>query len=77
MSEYLRRDAAADYLRENYGLYTRATLAKLAVSGDGPPFRMFGRFPVYTREDLDEWIQSRLSKPVSSTAEAGTKRNAA
>lgn len=66
---YLRREKAADYLQEHYGAYTTDTLAKLACVGGGPKFRKFGRFPVYTIEDLETWVQSRMSVPVSSTSE--------
>lgn len=53
MAEYLRRDKAAQYLQERFGAYTVETLAKLASIGGGPRFRRMGRFPVYTREDLE------------------------
>lgn len=71
---YLRRQEAADYLHQRYGLYTRDTLAKLAVSGDGPPYRLLGRFPVYTRAELDTWAEGRLSRPMRSTADAASNR---
>ncbi len=74
MADFLRRADAASYLQERYGAYTKETLAKLAVVGGGPSFRLLGRFPVYTREDLDAWANSRLSSRVSSTAEAGSQR---
>lgn len=76
MSDYLRRDKAAEYLQENYGAYTALTLAKLACVGGGPKFRKMGRYPVYTREDLDDWARGRMSPPVSSTSEL-SKRAAA
>jgi hypothetical protein len=69
MGEYLRRDQAADYLQQRYGAYTSETLAKLACVGGGPKFRKMGRFPVYTRVDLDDWALARMSAPVSSTSE--------
>lgn len=70
MSEYLRREAAAEYLQQRYGAVTRSTLAKLACIGGGPQFRKFGRYPLYLREDLDSWAQSRLSPPIASTSTA-------
>jgi hypothetical protein len=69
MSEYLRRDQAAEYLRERYGFTTAGTLEKLASIGGGPKFVKVGRFPVYTPEDLDDWVRSRMSPKVSSTSE--------
>ncbi|OWK28964.1 hypothetical protein [Sphingomonas mucosissima] len=74
MADFIRRADAAAYLQERYGAYTKETLAKLAVVGGGPKFRLLGRFPVYTRDDLDAWAASRLSAPASSTAEAGSSR---
>lgn len=69
MSDYLRRDKAAEYLQDQYGVYTTETLAKLASIGGGPRFRKLGRFPVYTRADLDTWAHNRMSPAVSSTSE--------
>ena len=68
-SEYLRRDQAAQYLQTRYGVGTRQTLAKLACTGGGPIFRKFGRYPVYTATDLDEWAAGRMSGPLASTSE--------
>jgi len=67
--EYLRRKEAAAYLQERYGAYTTETLAKLACVGGGPSFRKMGAFPLYTRAQLDDWAQSRMSRPVQSTSE--------
>jgi len=69
MAEYLRRDAAAAYLKARYGAYTRQTLAKLACTGGGPVFRRIGRYPVYLAADLDAWAVGRISAPVMSTSE--------
>ena len=69
MIDFLRRAQAADYLMGRFGAYTSETLAKLASVGGGPKFRKIGRFPVYTRDDLDAWADARMSLPVCSTAE--------
>jgi hypothetical protein len=71
----LRRKAASDYLRETYGV-SRAvsTLAKLAVTGGGPPFRRDGRLPLYAPDDLDTWAKAILSAPLQSTSDAGGGR---
>jgi hypothetical protein len=67
---YLRRVEAAAYIQEKSGSRSSPkTLAKLACVGGGPPFRKFGRIPVYDPSDLDDWIASRLSKLVRSTSE--------
>jgi len=67
---YLRRKAAAEYLREQWGVpCTEKTLAKLACIGGGPVYRRFGRIPLYAAADLDEFAQAKLGKPVRSTSE--------
>lgn len=64
-----RRDAAA-YVRMRWGFpCSNAWLAKLACVGGGPRFLRAGRFPIYHRQDLDIWAQSRMSKLVHSTSE--------
>jgi len=74
MSDFLRRDKAAEYLQTTWGFGTIETLATLATRGGGPKFRKMGRYPVYTREDLDDWVKSRMSQRVSSTSELPVKR---
>lgn len=37
------------------GLST-STLAKLRLTGDGPPYSKLGRRVVYRRQDLDDWV---------------------
>jgi hypothetical protein len=66
-----RRNAAATYLTETYGFScSPKTLAKWAcVGSDGPPFRMFGRTPLYPQSCLDAWAESRLGPVVSSTSQ--------
>jgi len=66
---YLRRADAARYFRERWGApCSPSWLAKFAVTGGGPRFRKIGRFPVYTRADLDAWIEGRITTPRSSTS---------
>ena len=68
-STYLRRDQAASYVREKWGVpCARATLDKLAVLGGGPIFRKAGRTPIYAPSDLDAWAQSRIGEPRRSTS---------
>ncbi|MEP9386777.1 hypothetical protein [Mesorhizobium sp. KR9-304] len=68
---YFRRAAAAQYVRENWGMPCSSKwLAKLAVIGGGPIYRKAGRFPLYTQGDLDRWAESRLGAPRRSTSVA-------
>jgi hypothetical protein len=66
----MRRADAARYLRETYGIPCVATtLAKYACIGSGPAFRKAGKFPIYSRDDLDTWARNRLGSLVRSTSE--------
>lgn len=51
---YLRRKDAATYLKNKHGIGSWQTLAKLAISGDGPAYRKFGRTVLYAPSDLDQ-----------------------
>jgi hypothetical protein len=66
---FLSRRKAALYLETTFGARCSPnTLAKMAVAGTGPPFRLLGRFAVYDPADLDSWAQGRLSAKVHSTS---------
>jgi hypothetical protein len=59
----LRRDKASQFLDEVLGLqYARATLAKLASTGGGPPIEKVGRTPYYPTEPLYNWGLSKLER---------------
>ena len=73
---YLRRDKAAEHLQSKWGFGTPGSLSKLSCTGGGPRFRKLGRMVFYTAADLDEWAESLLSAPVSSTSELPAKRTA-
>jgi len=65
----MRRADAARYIRETYGIPCVATtLAKYACIGNGPVFRKAGKFPIYARDDLDNWARSRFGEAVKSTS---------
>lgn len=69
-SKLLRRKAASEYLHEVHGLdRAPSTLAKLAVIGGGPVFRRVGRVPFYEQNQLDAWVESKLSPPMRSTSD--------
>ena len=73
---FLRRSAASEYLDAAWGVHRApSTLAKLAVIGGGPIFRRAGRVPLYSTEDLDKWVASKLSAPMRSTSDVGRKKN--
>jgi len=69
MPTYLLRRAAAEYLA-NRGLPTTwRTLQKMATTGGGPEYQIFGNKAVYTPEALDAWVASKISAPRRSTSE--------
>jgi hypothetical protein len=66
----LRRWEASEYLLAAHGLtYSKATLAKMACVGGGPGFQRCNRTPLYPREELDAWAESKLSRVIYSTSE--------
>jgi len=66
----LRRDEAASYVTEKWGYpCSKRTLAKYAVVGGGPRFQKASRFPLYHPDELDMWVNSKLSRLVNSTSE--------
>lgn len=68
---WMRRDSAAQYLREVHGIScSQATLAKYAVLGAGPKSEYRGKFPVYSPAQLDAWAAKRSIGTVRSTSEA-------
>jgi hypothetical protein len=70
----MRRAEAARYIREVHGIpCAPTTLANYAVLGGGPVFRKAGKFPIYSRDDLDTWARSRISGPVRSTTALSAK----
>jgi hypothetical protein len=65
----LRRVEAARHIHDKWGYpCSPKTLAKYAVIGGGPRFRKAGRFPLYHPDDLDRWVNGKLSVLVTSTS---------
>jgi hypothetical protein len=70
----LRRAEASRYLCERHGIIVApSTLAKwFSQKSDGPPARLFGRFPLYEPASLDTWAIRRLGTLRLSTSDPGT-----
>jgi hypothetical protein len=66
---YLDQDQASEYLAKKGLRIAPKTLGKLRVTGGGPPFRKFGRKPIYDPPDLDAWVDQKLGAPRRSTSE--------
>ena len=72
MSEtaYLLRPESADFLTERGFPTTKFSLQKLATTGRGPVYRIWGNRALYTRDDLLTWAEAKLSAPRRSTSDA-------
>ena len=70
---FLYRRDAADYLLTKHGLEISAEhLARLAVAGGGPRFRLLAGRPrkaVYTGPDLDSWATTYLGPLVARVSD--------
>jgi predicted DNA-binding transcriptional regulator AlpA len=65
----LRTSAAGEYLG-----YSKSTLDKKRVTGEGPPFIRLFRTIVYDTRDLDAWLASRRATSTSDrTGGEGTR----
>ena len=69
---YLNRAEAAEFLSERGYKTAKATLAKRAVIGGGPPFISWGRQPLYDPADLLAWAERRCTMLRRSTSDRGT-----
>ena len=67
--EMLRRHALAHALSAAGYPTAPATLATMATRGGGPPYRLYGRIPLYRWGDALAWAESRLSAPRRTTSE--------
>lgn len=57
---YLTRKEAAAYLSSQGLLTSPGTLQKLAVTGGGPEYAIFGNRALYRPEGLIAWAEARL-----------------
>ena len=51
----------------NYTRLGKPTLERLRVSGEGPVYAKLGGAVRYRKADLDEWVESRLTRSTSAT----------
>ncbi len=69
MLEYLTRPEAAAYLTKRGFKTSPSTLQKMATTGGGPIYQIYGNKAVYTPSNLDAYANAKLSAPRTSTAE--------
>lgn len=60
---YLDRKEAADHINQRGLKISPNTLQKFVTVGGGPIYRRFGNRAVYLADDLDAWIEEKLSAP--------------
>jgi hypothetical protein len=65
----LTREKAAAYISQLGLPITKSRLAKLAIAGDGPEYRIWGNRAVYTPNALLEWADKRMGEPVFNTSQ--------
>jgi hypothetical protein len=63
------RSEAAGYLTGRGLPITKSTLQKLACTGGGPTYRIWGNRAVYAVDDLDSYAEAKLSPPRRSSSE--------
>lgn len=69
----LTRQQLAEALSEQ-GFPTKpSTLATKASRGGGPPYKLYGKRPIYTWETSLDWAKSRLSPPRANSSEHGVE----
>ena len=72
---FLTRAEAAQYLTEQRGLpVARTTLQKWVTTGEGPAYRRFGKYAVYTIGDLDAWAEKKLTARSTLFINGGDKK---
>ena len=70
----LNRTAAAQYLREKGFKTSKISLARMAMSGEGPKYALARRTAYYKPEWLDEWLESQLTPQTHSYAHMTEQR---
>jgi len=66
---FLTRDRVVIALNEIGFPVTVATLATKATRGGGPPYRLFGKKPLYRWSEALAWAEAKLSAPRCNTSE--------
>ena len=68
MTQLLKRKCAASYISDRGVRSSLTTLARLAMTGDGPKYTLIGRTAYYKPEWLDEWLESQITPHSHSLA---------
>lgn len=63
---FLTRVEAAEFLTENGYPVGKGTLQKIASTGGGPVYRIFGNRALYAPGDLLDWAEQRCGEAKAS-----------
>lgn len=66
--QYLSREEASEYCKSRGLPVEKTTLQKYATVGGGPSYKRFGNRAVYTPDELDAWLENKLTDPASNTS---------
>jgi hypothetical protein len=67
---FLTRQDAAEFLTQRGLPVTKNQFQKLATTGGGPEYSIFGNRAVYSPENLLAWAEAKLTASRKSTSEA-------
>jgi hypothetical protein len=67
--DLLRRRELSEALRRRGFPVAGSTLATLATRGGGPPYRLFGRVPLYKWRDGLAWALAKTTPALSNSSE--------
>jgi len=68
--EFLPRKQLSEFLTRMGYPIRPSQLAKLAVTGGGPPYQRFNRWAIYKPATALEWARSELSEPATRASAA-------
>ena len=70
--QLLERGPAEAFISDALGVpIEMVRLDRAAQNGSGPPFRCWGRKPLYREADLISWATSRLTQPMIRSGNHG------
>ena len=68
--QYLTEKQASSDLSDELGLkISEKTLSKYITTGGGPVYYKFGNRVVYAANDLNDWVNNKMSKPLRGSFE--------
>lgn len=72
--QYFTRREAAEFLTNSGYPISWKTLQKLACTGGGPLYQIFGNRALYSPGQLIDWANSRTTEPKRSSSQRSRRR---